>query len=679
MIRFYIMFAIFTLAPGDFSWATGGKTITLAAFEQEPYIGTRLSNKGYVHELVVEAYRRSGYEVFIEFYPLARAKHFAEKGAVDGLVPYSSSNFTNDSLVFSTPFPGSQLGLLKKKDAPWSRPAIDIDSRESLEQLQKYNFGVVRGASISTVFDQADFLKKDLVALDLQNIKRLAAGRIDFALIDKFTAADLITGQLPDLIGKLEFVRPVLKESPFHLGISRSVEAYREKLEAFNTGLAEIKSDGTLERILGRHGLFPGSVKDDGIVSLTIGTVDNQEMKIMEKLSVVFEESHPGIRLNWKVLDEETLRKRLSSDLAISDGYFDIMTVGGFKVPLWAEREWLLPVGDLSESYDSGDLVAPIRETVSYEGRLFALPFYSESSMTYYRKDLFREAGITMAPQPTYDNIQTYAEMLHDPGSGVSGLCLRGKPGWGSNMCYFATLVNSFGGRWFGDGWEPAIDTPEWKAALETYKNLVNSYGPENTVANNYKENLGLFAGGRCAMWIDATVATGYLSDRRYSTVYDRYGVAPAPIENTAKGAHWLWTWALAIPASSYHEKEAREFIAWATSKEYIELVAESEGWAAVPPGTRYSTYDNKNYREALIHAPKVLDAIEKANPVDNTSEPSPYVGISTVNLIEFPALGDFVGARVADAVEGKMSVDEALRVSQEFVSSQMVRSGYIK
>ena len=154
---------------------------------------------------------------------------------------------------------------------------------------------------------------------------------------------------------------------------------------------------------------------------------------------------------------------------------------------------------------------------------------------------------------------------------------------------------------------------------------------------------------------------------------------ARAPVQKTANGGQWLWSWALAVPASSRHPKEAKRFIHWATSKEYIRLVAETEGWAAVPPGTRRSTYAEPQYVKAAPFAELTLKAIQAADPIHPTDRPVPYTGIQYVSIPEFQAIGTQVGQLVAAAVAGDQTVEQALRAAQQAVERTMRRAGYIK
>lgn len=97
------------------------------------------------------------------------------------------------------------------------------------------------------------------------------------------------------------------------------------------------------------------------------------------------------------------------------------------------------------------------------DGKLYAVPFYTESSFTLYRKDLFDAAGLKMPDNPSYDQIKDFAAKLTDKSKQQYGICLRGKPGWGENMAFLGTMINTYGGRWFDMDWKPQLTSEPWK------------------------------------------------------------------------------------------------------------------------------------------------------------------------------------------------------------------------
>ena len=197
--------------------------------------------------------------------------------------------------------------------------------------------------------------------------------------------------------------------------------------------------------------------------TVTIATVNNGDMVVMQKLSAEFEKQHPDIHLRWVVLEENVLRQRVTTDIATKAGQFDVLTIGNYEVPIWAKQGWLVPMDNLPASYATDDLLKPVRAGLTYNGKLYGLPFYGESAMTYYRTDLFQKAGIKMPDAPTYEQIRGFADKITDKANQVYGMCLRGKPGWGENMAYVTSLVNAEGGQWFNMQWKPTIDTAAWQ------------------------------------------------------------------------------------------------------------------------------------------------------------------------------------------------------------------------
>ena len=420
-------------------------------------------------------------------------------------------------------------------------------------------------------------------------------------------------------------------------------------------------------------------------VELTIATVSNPDMRIMERLSGSFEATHPDIRVRWVVLPENELRTRVTSDLAVGAGSFDVVTVGAYEVALWSRNGWLANVDSLMElwpnsvqpDYDRSDLLGTVREALAVNGSLYGLPFYGESSITFYNRAHFRDAGLEMPLRPTWEEVARLACRLHAPERGRYGIVLRGMPGWGEAMAPLTTIANTFGARWFDMAWEPQLDAPEWAAATRFYVDLLRRCGQPGPTGTGFTEALTLMAQGRAAMWVDATVAAGFLSDSAESRIAADVGFAHAPLGPVSKGNHWLWVWSLAIPRTSSRQREALTFISWATSKRYVRQVGESFGWDRIPPGTRASTYADEGYRRKAPYAPLVLEAITTADPADPTRDPVPYTGIQYVGIAEFQGIGTDVSQLVAEALTGKLTVEQALSRAQQQTRRTMQDAGY--
>jgi sorbitol/mannitol transport system substrate-binding protein len=411
---------------------------------------------------------------------------------------------------------------------------------------------------------------------------------------------------------------------------------------------------------------------------LVIATVNNPHMIEMQKLTPFFEKAYPDIKLKWVMLEEGVLRQRVTTDIATKGGQFDVMTIGMYETPIWGKKGWLNEIKP-DAKYDVDDLLPAMRNGLSVDGKLYAAPFYGESSMLMYRKDLTDKAGVTFPERPTWDQVRDAAAKINDPKAGVYGICLRGKPGWGDNMAFITTMVNSYGGQWFDMKWKPQLETKPWHDAITAYVDLLKKYGPPGSSANSFNEILALYNEGKCGMWIDATIAASFITDPKQSKVADKVAFAQGPYAVTQKGANWLWAWALAIPAGTKNADAAQKFINWATSKDYIELVAKEKGWASVPTGTRKSTYANPEFLKAARFAEAEKKAIDSANPNDSTLPKSPYVGVQFAAIPEFQAIGIAVGQQMSAALAGKETVDAALKTSQTAAEREMKKGGYYK
>lgn len=428
-------------------------------------------------------------------------------------------------------------------------------------------------------------------------------------------------------------------------------------------------------------GLTAGIASTALAEEITIATVNNADMITMQELAPQWEEA-TGNKINWVVLEENVLRQRTTQDIATNGGSFDVMFIGAYETPIWGGNDWLTPLNDFADDadYDLEDIFQLVRNGLSANGNLYAVPLYSETSFTFYRTDIFEAAGIEVPTgQITYTQFAEMAAKAHDPENGIYGTCQRGKAGWGENMAFVGTVANAFGADWFDMDWNPQLDSPEWNAAITYYVDLMKASGPPGASANGHNENRALFKDGKCATWVDATSAAGDVRNPDTSSVADKTDFFKAPMQVTDKGTGWFWSWALAIPASSKKADTAKDFLKWATSKEYFETVGETKGWVAVPSGTRQSVEEDPRRLEAAPFANTIVDAILSVDPADPTRDPVPYTGVQFVAIPEFQGIGNYVGQQVAAALAGQQSVETALANSQNFAKREMIKAGYIK
>ena len=386
-----------------------------------------------------------------------------------------------------------------------------------------------------------------------------------------------------------------------------------------------------------------------------------------------FEATHPDIKVNLLILPENEIRAKVTTDVATGAGTFDLITVGMYEVPLWAKQGWIDEVGttlDADPAYDSADFFQSIRDGLSFEGKLYAAPFYGESSSLFYRKDLFAAAGITLPVKPTWDDVVAAAAKLHKPDQGQYGICLRGLPGWGEQGAPLGTVINTFGGRWYDAGWNAQVTSQQTTDAIKFYIDTVQKYGEPDAIKAGFTECETLMVQGKVAMWYDATSAADLIFDQKQNPdFYDKLGIAYAPTKVKSPSG-WLWAWAFALESTSKNKPAAYEFMKWATSKDYAPMVfAKNGGWGGAPSGARKSLYQNADYAAyGKAFNDVILDSLNTVNPLAATNYPdTPYTGIQFVQILEFQDLGTKCTQEFAGAIAGDQTADQAIAKCQQY------------
>jgi sorbitol/mannitol transport system substrate-binding protein len=416
-----------------------------------------------------------------------------------------------------------------------------------------------------------------------------------------------------------------------------------------------------------------------GTGSINVAIVDNPQMKDIAALTPKLFTAKTGIKVNYTVLDEGTLRQVTTRDVAAGGRQFDVAMIGPFEAPQFGKQGSLVdltPEATSDAAYKLNDIIPAVRNALSADGKLYAAPFYGESSFLMYRKDVLKKAGVTMPAHPTWAQVADAARKVNTPN--MAGICLRGKPGWGDLGASFTTVLNTFGGTWWsakpdGSVDKAMVDQPAFKQALQFYVSLVKDAGEKDAANSSFNECLSQYKDGKAAMWYDATVAAGLL-EASDSPVKGKNGYAAAPVDKT-QNAGWLWSWALAIPKTTSKQDLAWKYVSFATGPQYLKEAGSQipGGWAALPPGTRQSTYEIPQYKKAAkAFAKETLDAISSA-PITNpgTTKRPGLPGVQYVGIPEFQDVGNQCTQQFSAVIAGRASIDAALKNCQGIASQE--------
>jgi sorbitol/mannitol transport system substrate-binding protein len=403
--------------------------------------------------------------------------------------------------------------------------------------------------------------------------------------------------------------------------------------------------------------------------SINVLMVNNPQMVDIQKLTAENFTRQTGIKVNYTVLPENDVRDKISQELSSQAGIYDISTISNYEVPFYAKAGWLAPLSDdvaRDPSFDQGDIFPGMTKSLTAEdGKLYAEPFYGESSFLMYRKDVFAAKGLSMPAKPTWQQVADLAAKVDNAQPGMRGICLRGQVGWGQVFAPLTTVVNTFGGTWFDKDWNAQVNSPPFVEAVKFYVNLVRQHGEAGAPQAGFTECLNNMEQGKVAMWYDATSAAGSLEGTG-SPVAGKMAYVAAPVVKT-ENSGWLYAWSWAIEHASKKQDAAWKFISWASGKQYEELVGSKIGWTSVPAGKRQSTYDNPEYVKASkAFAEPTRAAIQSADPANAGVQPRPVPGIQFMDFPEFSALATTVSQYVSTAIAGQTSVESALNEGQK-------------
>jgi sorbitol/mannitol transport system substrate-binding protein len=411
--------------------------------------------------------------------------------------------------------------------------------------------------------------------------------------------------------------------------------------------------------------------------TINVAIVGNPQMEDIASLTPDLFTAETGINVNYVVLEEQTLREIVTRDVGAGGEQFDVVMIGMFEAPQFGRNGWLADLNQWAAGdaeYNVDDIFPTVRDGLSYEGGLYAAPFYAESSFVMYRKDILEAAGITMPDAPTWDEVAEIARQVNT--DEMAGICLRGKPGWGDLGAIFTTVINTFGATWWLAGEDDTIgaaqiDQPEFKEALQFYVDLIADAGEDDAANASYNECTNQMLDSKAAMWVDATVAASNL-EADDSPIKGKLGYALSPTKMT-DASGWLWAWALAIPENAPDKDTAWEYVKWATGPQYLVEAGENlpGGWATVPPGTRQSLYENPNYQEAAAAFADITLQAMQAAPINNPGlQPRPGLpGVQFVGVPQFQDVGTRCTEQFSAAIAGNISVDDALAACQAIAS----------
>lgn len=387
-------------------------------------------------------------------------------------------------------------------------------------------------------------------------------------------------------------------------------------------------------------------------VTLRFATRHLPPMDFVVKHMDVFEK-YTGAKVQVTEYGENELRDKVVADASTHAGQFDLYNMDGNYTPLFATNKWVRPIDGLPAAYNVNDILPFARGLYTYGGKLYGAPIYLETTILYYRKDLFAAAGIK-APPKTMDEFAADAAKLMSPPR-TYGVALRGLRGEGMNVYIWSEWLHSYGGEFLkGNKLVPGFSTPQAADGTSHYAALINKYGAPNSATWGWPEVLSAYSSGRIGMTIESTAFYPTLNDPKQSSVVGKLGYAPVP---AGPSGRWPanYTTGIAIASTVTDAKKlaaAKALLAFGTSRQMEEGGLAEESIANVA-------------RTSLLNSDLYKEKITKVSP-DYAAAVAEDYKITSVNyrplIAQWKAMGDSIGTAIEGAFTGQTQPAAALK-----------------
>ncbi len=240
---FLLMFIVASI----FLYAEDPTKINLVISEWEPYTSGDLPGNGILTELTVAALSKAGYESDVTLLPWPRGVDYVKSGRFDALIGASYTVERLDYFSFPDVLWVSYISF-------FSQAGKNIQYT-TLENLVPSKIGVINGSFLFDILSPIDGLIIETEATVEQNIRKLAAERVDYIMDSDDSVQYMLITKLQELGNKIERIDPPFKKDDLYVVFSKRLNNYEKLTSDFNRGLEMIKADGTYQEIVEKHGL----------------------------------------------------------------------------------------------------------------------------------------------------------------------------------------------------------------------------------------------------------------------------------------------------------------------------------------------------------------------------------------------------------------------------------------
>jgi multiple sugar transport system substrate-binding protein len=363
--------------------------------------------------------------------------------------------------------------------------------------------------------------------------------------------------------------------------------------------------------------------------------------------------------VSWGVLLDQS-----EVELSSASGNYDVMNMVFIKAVRWMRAGWCSPLDDYvaKSGFDINDFMTPTVNAMSWQSKLYGVPYTAESTQMIYRADVLAEKG--QAVPQTFDELDKVLAAIANPPS-FYAYVMRTAP---SGVHFpFPVWLQGFGGNVFRDppnDVTPTLNTPEALLAAENFTTLIKKYSIAGSQVYDTPDCQNAMAQGKAGLWVDALGIFPPITNPAKSTVSDKVEIALVPGGPVARRPQ-IAAHGFQIPAAAKNKDAAWELVKWMSSKEMMIRLINEASYAAVP---RISVLSSPEYA-AKYNTGKsnigglIVDAINMSK-------------CAYRQIPEFPEIGARLGSGLGEILSGQKSVKDAMDAVQKDAEQIMIAGG---
>ena len=315
-----------------------------------------------------------------------------------------------------------------------------------------------------------------------------------------------------------------------------------------------------------------------------------------------------------------------------------------------AESGWISDLSDRFTQSQRKEFLPGSVEAITYKGKTFGMPWFTDTGLLYYRKDLLQESGFD-GPPKTWDELKQMTKQVREDAGLKYGFVFQGAA-YEGGVCDGMEFIWTHGGEVLdpNDPTKVLVDSPEAIAGLATERSMITEgISPEGVTVYKEDESAGAFLNGDAVFLRNWPYVYALVGTSEYPELEpEQVGVSELPSADGEPGNGTVGDQPLYISSTAKDPDAAWKFIQFLTAPEQQKIRA-VEG-AYLP--TRTALYEDPEIQEKVPVVPLARVALQHTRP----RPVSPYYSDMSLEMAE----------QFNASLSGEITPEEAARTLKE-------------